>query len=285
MIDVQKLKANPLALLSRALLYVIVIVGAVVFAMPFVWMLRTSIMPPWQIYIFPPQWIPAELHFETWRNAWEMAPFGAFFKNTAIYALLSVAGTVISSSLAAYAFARIRFHGRDILFMMVLSTMMLPFQVTLIPQYLIFTKLAWVNTFKPLIVPSWLGASAFNIFLLRQFMMTIPWEYDDAAQIDGCSTFGIFWRIIFPLCVPALGAIAIMHFTYTWNNFMGPLVYLNDLEKFTISLGLQIFKTRLTTDVEELMAATVASLTPILAMFFVAQKYFIQGIVISGIKG
>ena len=285
MINLQRIKARPMVVVSRAILYMIVIFGALAFALPFVWMIRTSIMPPWQVFIYPPQWIPAELHWENWIRAWEIAPFGAFFKNTAIYSVLSVLGTIFSSSLAGYAFARIRFHGRDILFIMVLSTMMLPFQVTLIPQYLIFTRLGWMNSYRPLIVPIWLGSSAFNIFLLRQFMMIIPLEYDDAAEMDGCGTLGIFWRIILPLTLPALGAISIMHFTWSWNNFMGPLVYLNDLHKFPVSVGLQIFKTRLSVDVEEMMAATVASLLPIIAVFFVAQKYFIQGIVISGIKG
>jgi multiple sugar transport system permease protein len=285
MVSAQKLTTHLFGIVARTVLYLIVIAGAIAYSLPLLWMIRTSIMPPWQVNLRPIQWIPAELHWETWQNMWQKAPFGRFFVNTVAFSLLSVLGTVVSSSLAAYAFARIRFRGRSLLFMMVLSTMMLPAQVTLIPNYLIFTKLGWVNTYLPLLVPIWLGSSAFNIFLLRQYMMTIPLEYDDAAEIDGCSTLGIFWRIILPLTTPALGAIAIMHFTWSWNNFMGPLIYLNDLYKFPISVGLQMFRTRLRIEIEELMAATLASVIPIVVMFFVAQRHFIRGIVISGIKG
>jgi multiple sugar transport system permease protein len=161
----------------------------------------------------------------------------------------------------------------------------LPPQVTLIPRYYLFSELDWVDSLKPLLVPQWLGASAYNIFLLRQFMMTIPLEYDEAAIIDGCSLFGIFWRIIVPLSFPAFGVIAITHFTWAWNDFMGPLIYLNRIEKYTLSIGLRLFQTRLTIDYAALMAATIMSMIPILAVFFVAQRYFIQGIVISGVKG
>lgn len=279
------LRSSYWRLAGRLALYVIVIVGAVGYMLPLVWMVRTAVMPPWQVARYPIEWIPAEIHWDTWRKVWQAAPFGRFFGNTIAYTLISVLGTLFSSSLAAYAFARLKFRGRSILFILVLSTMMLPGQVTLIPRYLLFSRFGWINTYLPLLVPTWLGGSAFNIFLLRQYMMTIPLEYDDAAEIDGCSTMGIFFRIILPMSGSALGVIAIMHFTHCWNEFMGPLIYLNDLPKFTVAVGLQVFKTRMTVEMEQLMAATLVAIVPIIALFFIAQKHFIQGIVVSGVKG
>jgi multiple sugar transport system permease protein len=269
----------------RVLLYAIVLVGSVLFALPFVWMLRTSVMPGWQTFIFPPQWIPARWEWANWVKPWTMLPFGLFFQNTFVMAIASMAGTVVSCAIVAYGFARLRFRGRGILFLLVLSTMMLPSQVTLIPRFFLFSKIGWLDSLLPLIVPQWLGASAYNIFLLRQFMMSIPLEYDEAAIIDGASLFGIFWRIIVPLSLPAFGVIAITHFTWAWNDFLEPLIYLNRLEHYTISIGLRLFQTRLTVDYAAMMAATVMSMIPVLVVFFVAQRYFIQGIVISGVKG
>jgi multiple sugar transport system permease protein len=284
MISIQKVRANPAALMNRVILYTVVIAGAFIFALPFVWMVRTSVMPPWQVYIFPPEWIPAELHWANWRRPFEVLDFTLFVRNTCVITFFGVIGTLLSNTLVAFGFARLKFVGRDILFMMVLSTMMLPAQVTMIPTYVLFSRLGWINTFKPLIVPSYFG-SAFNIFLLRQYFMTIPLELDDAARIDGCTTFDIFMRIVLPLSAPALGVITIMHFTFSWNNFMQPLIYLWDQKKFPIALGLRLFENELTTEMEALMAATIMALIPVLVVFFVAQKYFVQGIVITGVKG
>jgi multiple sugar transport system permease protein len=284
-VAVRKFRAQPLKYVGRVLLYVIILFGAVVFALPFIWMVRTAVMPVDQTLMFPPVWIPRELVWANWAKPYDTLPFGAFFKNTFLYAMLSVVGTVASTSLVAFGFARLRFRGRGTLFLLVLSTMMLPPQVTLIPRYFLFSRLGWVDSLKPLLVPQWLGASAYNIFLLRQFMMSIPLEYDEAAIIDGASLFGIFWRIIVPLSLPAFGVIAITHFTWAWNDFMGPLIYLNRMEKYTLSIGLRLFQDRLDIDYAALMAATIMSMIPILAVFFVAQRYFIQGIVISGVKG
>ncbi|NOZ27784.1 MAG: carbohydrate ABC transporter permease [Chloroflexi bacterium] len=281
----QRFRANPSRILLRVLLYILLVIGAVIFAMPFVWMVRTSVMPGWQAYAFPPQWIPARIDWSNWRRPWEDYPFALFFRNSAFYAIGNVTGSVISTSIAAYAFARLKFRGRDVLFIMVLSTMMLPFQVTLIPQYVLFTKLGWVNTYKPLIVPAWLAASGFNIFLFRQYYMTIPRDLDEAAKIDGCSLFGIYWRILLPLSMPAFGVVAIQQFTFAWNNFMGPLIYLNHQEKFTVSLALRLFQTHYTLDMQALMAATIVALIPVITLFFIAQRYFVQGIVITGVKG
>lgn len=242
-------------------------------------------MPGWQAYEFPPVWIPAYFDWSNWIRPWQNYPFALFFRNSAYYAFFNVIGSVLSTSFAAYAFARLRFPGRNILFLMVLSTLMLPFQVTLIPQYVLYARLGWINTYLPLIVPAWLAANAFNIFLFRQYYMTIPRELDDAAKIDGCGLIGIFWRILAPLSLPVFGVVAIQQFTFAWNNFMQPLIYINHTDKFTVSLGLRLFQTQFTLDMQALMAATIVALIPVITVFFVAQRYFVQGIVISGVKG
>lgn len=281
----QRFLADPNSVVMRIFLYVILIFGSLVFAMPFIWMVRTSLMPGWQAYTFPPEWIPSYIDWSNWTRPFQNYPFSRFFLNSAYYALFNISGGIISTSLAAYAFARLRFKGRDLLFILVLSTLMLPFQVTLIPQYVLFTKLGWVNSYKPLIIPAWLAANGFNIFLFRQYFMTIPREMDDAAKIDGCGLIGIYWRILVPMSLPVFGVVAIQQFTFVWNDFMRPLIYLNRMENFTVSLALRLFQTQFTLDMQAMMAATIVAMIPVLAVFFLAQQYFIQGIVITGIKG
>jgi multiple sugar transport system permease protein len=290
MINIEQVRGNLAIRGARFVLYLLVSAGAIVFAIPFLWMVRTSIMPSWQVIIFPPQWIPAELHWANWRRPFELLSMGLLFKNTVILTAFNITATLLSNLPVAYGFARLRFPGRGILFLILLATMMLPRQVTMIPRYVLFSKLGWINTFKPLIVPTLFG-NAFTIFLLRQFFMTIPLELDDAAKIDGCGIFGIFWRIVLPLSRPAMGIVTIMAFTSNWNDFMGPLIYLWDRNKFTIALGLQLFKdTGMQhfgglVEMEALMAATIMALAPVLVVFFLAQKHFVQGIVITGVKG
>jgi ABC-type glycerol-3-phosphate transport system permease component len=211
-------------------------------------------------------------------------PFLTYYKNTIFLVVLNIIGAMASNSIVAFGFARVRFPGRGILFLLVLSTMMLPGHVTLIPTYVLFSRLGWTNSFKPLIVPTYLG-SAFQIFLLRQFFMTISPELDDAARIDGCGWLGIFGRVILPLARPALGVVAIFTFTGNWNNFFGPLIYLNSPKYYPIALGLQLMREREQTNMQLVMAMTVVSLIPVITLFFVAQRYFIQGIVITGVKG
>src|SRR5262245_8978178 len=225
--------------LGRLLLLIVVGSGSIIFMLPFAWMVSTSYKSTALVYVFPPIWIPDKLHWENYVEAWNRLPFLTFYKNTLIIVLFNQVGTLLSSSLVAYGFARLRFRGRDFLFLLVLSTLMLPAQVTLIPTYFIFSKLGWVNSLKPLIVPVFFG-SAFNIFLLRQYFMTISPELDDAAKIDGCSFFGIYWRIILPLSKPALGVVAIFQFTYDWNDFFNPLIYINSPKTFPIALGLRM---------------------------------------------
>jgi ABC-type glycerol-3-phosphate transport system permease component len=270
--------------LIKALLLCIAATGSVIFIIPFAWMVSTAGKPGELVWKIPPVWIPPTYEWQNYVESWNLLPFGTFYFNTTKVTLLTVAGVLVSSSLAAFAFARLRFPGRGVLFVLVLSTMMLPWHVTIIPQYIFFTKLHWVNTHKPLWVQWWFG-DAFSIFLLRQFFMTIPLEMDEAARIDGCSRLGVLWRIILPLSKPALGVVAIFEFTWSWNNFMGPLIYLDAQKLFTVALGLRLFQERAGTNVQYMMAQTVIFVIPVLILFFVAQKRFIQGIVVTGVKG
>ncbi len=223
-----------------------------------------------------------------WRNyllAWRALPFTTFLRNTIIITLSAVLGQLISTSLVAYAFARLRWPGRDALFIVVLATMMLPGQVTMIPVYLIFRQLHWIDTLLPLIVPAWLGGSAVYIFLLRQFFLTIPLELEEAARIDGASSFAIYWRIMLPLSKPILATIAVFAFIANWNDFMTPLIYLNSTDHMTLALGLRQFQGTYSSDWHLMMAAATAVLAPVLIIFFVAQKQFVRSIVLTGIKG
>ncbi|MGQ9629248.1 MAG: carbohydrate ABC transporter permease [bacterium] len=266
-------------------LLVLLIVGAVVMALPFCWLLSTSLKEDSQVWLFPPEWIPNPIAWRNYIDALTIFPFHIYFKNTFTITFLSVLGILLSSSFCAYGFARLRFPGRDFIFMIVLSTMMLPPIVLLIPQFIMFKYLGWVNTFRPLIVPAYFGGGAFNIFLLRQFFRAIPGELTDAARIDGCSELGVYWKIILPLSKPALTAVVIFAFLGHWNDFLGPLIYINSPEKFTVSLGLASFMDVYTTKWNFLMAASTVTITPVLILFFSAQRYFIRGVILTGLKG
>jgi multiple sugar transport system permease protein len=276
-------------IIGRVLVYAVVTFGAFVFALPFLWMLSASVKPAKYISLVPMIWIPPEYEWTNYLRPWRVMPFGTFYLNTCIITFSNVVIIVLTTSLVAFGFARIPFRGRNWVFLVLLSTMMLPGQVTLIPTYLLWSRLNAINTFWPLLIPEWLSA-AYDIFLIRQFYMTISPELDDSARIDGCGWFGIYSRILLPLAKPALGVLAITNFSYNWNNFFGPLIYLNEQKKFTIALGLRLFETRVgggTTiqNVGPLMAMTIVSMIPVLITFFIAQRYFIQGIVITGVKG
>ncbi len=273
-----------LAVLKQIVLLILVAPVAIVFLMPWAWMLSTAGKDMATLWAIPPVWLPRPYLWQNYAIAWEMGKFAIYFRNTAYMTSMNVIGNVVSSVVAAYAFARLRFKGRDILFIIVLATMMLPSQVTLIPLYVIFSKMRWTNSFKPLVIPGFFG-DAFSIFLLRQFFMTISREYDDAAYIDGCSHFGVLFRILLPQIRPAVAVVAIFVFTWAWNNYMGPLIYLSSPDLFPVTLGLQRFIGRANINIQYLMAMTaVATLIPVF-IFFAAQRYFIQGIVISGVKG
>jgi multiple sugar transport system permease protein len=270
--------------IGRILLYAALALGAVIFMAPLVWMISTSLKPEGLVYQIPIVWIPPEPRWDTYARGWNVLPFGTFYANTIYITVVNIIGLVLSSSLVAFGFARIRFWMRDTIFIVLLATMMLPSQVTLIPIYLFWSKLGLVNTFWPLIVPQWL-TNAYNVFLLRQFFMSINIELDDAARIDGAGWFRIYWNILMPLSKPALGVIAIQAFAWNWNNFFDPLIYLNEPRNYTIAIGLRLFQTQQSQRIPETMAMTVVALIPVLLVFYIAQARFIQGIVISGVKG
>ena len=269
--------------LNYILIYAILIAGALVILAPLAWMISTSLKNRSAVFRFPPEWIPDPVLWHNYPEALTILPFGTFFINTVIVTLLAVLGELISSAVVGYSFARLRWKGRNLLFVVVLATMMLPRQVTLIPVFIIFRSLDWINTFAPLVVPSWFGVP-FYIFLLRQFYMTIPFDLDDAAAIDGWSRLGVFWRIVLPLSKPVLASVAIFSFQYHWNDFFQPLIYLFDNEKFTLALGLRFFQGNYGTEWHYLMAASLVVMLPLILVFFFAQKIFIQGVVYTGFK-
>jgi ABC-type glycerol-3-phosphate transport system permease component len=269
----------------RLFIWIILVIGAVMMALPFVWLVISSLKYENDIFQYPPQWIPNPVRLQNYSDALTYKPFNIYLMNTMIIATLNMIAIIGTASLCAYGFARIKFPGRDFWFAIVLSTMMVPYFVLMIPQFVIFSRLGWIDTFLPLTVPFFFGGGAFNIFLLRQFFRTLPIELSDAARIDGCSEFGIYWRIIMPLAKPALATVAIFTFLFSWNDFIGPLLYLSSPEKFTVALGLATFRSIMRTRWDLLMAAATAMILPIVLLFFFAQRYFIQGIAMSGIKG
>ncbi|MFC4427274.1 carbohydrate ABC transporter permease [Deinococcus navajonensis] len=252
---------------------------------PALWMLSTALKADTQVYANPPIWIPNPLRVDNFAKAWSLAPFTRYAVNTALYAAAVVFGTVLSSSLAAYGFAKLRFPGRDVLFGVLLSTMMIPGMVTLIPQYILFSKLHWVGTYLPLVVPSFF-AGAFFTFLLRQFFMGIPNEYSEAARVDGASDFWIWSRVILPLSKPALATVAIFTFEGAWDSYVGPLLYLNDEKLYTLQVGLQFFRTATAVQWQYLMAAALLVMLPVIILFFAFQRYFVEGAAVTGgVKG
>jgi len=267
------------------LVYVIILSGAFVLMVPFAWMVSTSLKLPGDVFDWPPKWLPDPVVWRNYPQAWSYLPFNTFLKNTLIITAFGVFGQTLTSSLVGYSFARLRWIGRDVLFVVVLATMMLPFHVTMIPVFAIWKTLGFVDTFVPLIAPAFFGGGAFNIFLMRQFFMTIPLELDDAAKIDGCNIIAIYWRIIMPLSKAVVGTVAIFSFLGNWNDFLGPLIYLNSTQKYTLALGLQLFRGQYNTQWALLMAASVIVMMPVLVIYFLAQRYFVQGIVFTGIKG
>ena len=264
----------------------VIIVGAMLMLAPLVWMVSTSLKDEGDVFLIPVQWIPKRILWSNYPAALTFVPYGRYFLNSVVVTGLAVLGTVLSSSLVAFAFARLRGPGKDLLFIILLSTLMLPGEVTLVPVYLLFRNLGWLDTYLPLILPSWFGGSAFYIFLLRQFFLTLPTELDDAAKIDGASLFHIYARIVMPLSKPALASVAIFSFFMHWNSFLPPLIYLNTSEKYTLPIGLRLYLSTLANSHwNYLMAATLVAILPPLVLFFVSQRFFIQGAVLTGVKG
>lgn len=264
--------------------HLVLLLGCVIMALPFAWMFLSSLKTEPEIFIFPPRWWPETPQWSNYRAVVESMPFGWFVFNSFKIALLSVIGQLLSCSLAAYAFARMRFPGRETIFMIWLACLMIPVQVYLIPQYVLFRSFGWLDTHYPLFIPSFFGG-AFGTFMLRQFFLTIPGELEDAARIDGSSRFGIYWRIFLPLAKPALATLGVFVFMANWNNLLGPVVYLSSYEKMTLTVGLAFFRGQYTTQWALLMAGAVLSVIPILLIYAAAQQYFVRGVVLSGLKG
>jgi len=269
-------------------MHALLILGAVTMLVPFFWLVSTSLKPAGREFTFPPEWIPRPA---VWRNYVDMLfgpiPFVVLVRNTVVIAVLSLVGTLLSASLSAFGFARLKFAGREFWFMMVLATMMLPAVVTLIPTFVLFKELRWIDTWYPLIVPSFFGGGAFNVFLLRQFFLTIPVDLDEAARIDGAGSFRIWWQLVMPLSRPVLATIAILSFMGDWDAFIRPLIYITTMRKQMIGVGLAFFR-GLSSGYSKwnlLMAAATLMTIPVIILFFLTQRYFVKGIVMTGIAG
>lgn len=268
----------------KALIFLLLCLGAVAFMLPLFWAISSSFKPDYQVLEFPPRWIPDPIRWQNYPEALTYIPFGRYTLNTLVIAVLAITGNILSCTLVAYGFARLRAPGKNFFFVLMLSTMMLVDPVRIIPLYIEFNALGWIDSIKPLVVPAFFG-SPFYIFLLRQFFLSIPRELEDAALIDGASRLQILWRIILPLAKPAIATIAIFNFQGVWNDFLPPLIFLHDHSKFTISLGLNFFRSSYDVHWGYLMAASLVAMLPMVIVFFLAQKQFIEGISFSGMKG
>ena len=279
----------------QALLHAGTLVLAVFALFPFVWTVASSLKTPSELVLFPPPLLPYELQWKNYAEMTTVIPFWRWVYNSLFVTVLSTLGAVLSASLVAYSFARFRYPGRDAFFMLTLATIMLPVEVTIIPTYLIFFNLGWINTPWPLIVPQWLGGGAFNIFLLRQFIMSLPRDLDEAARVDGASYLQILRHIILPLCVPALATAAIITAISNWDAFLGPFIFINTRDNLLLAVGIREFQSQgaatggavvggLRRD-HLLMAASTLMTLPVVLLFFVCQRYFVRGAVMSGIKG
>ena len=271
--------------IRQTLIYITLVVAGTAFMLPFIWSLSSSLKPYGAGIKFPPEFIPSEFVWGNYPQVFRLIPFMTFFKNSVIVTGLSVIGELMSASLVAYAFARLRFPGRTTLFSIVLATMMIPYPVTMVPTFVLFNTLKLVNTFAPLVLPPFFGP-AFSIFMLRQFFLTINTELDEAAKVDGASEFLTYWRIVLPLSKPALATVAVFAFMYNWNDFLNPLIYLSDSSTYTLALGVNFLRSfRGGGDLSLQMAASVMFFAPCILLFFVAQRYIVEGVVTTGIKG
>jgi len=266
------------------IIYLMLIMGSLMFILPLFWALSSSFKSDYQVMQYPPQWIPSPLRWQNYPEALTYVPFWRFALNTLFIAAMAILGNLLSCTIIAYGFARLRAPGKNFFFILMLSTMMLVEPVRIIPLYIEFNKLGWIDSYLPLIVPAFFG-SPFYIFLLRQFFMNIPIELEEAALIDGANRLQILWKVIVPLSKPALAAVAIFNFQGVWNDFLYPLVFLHKQSNYTIALGLNFFRSTYTVHWGYLMAASIVALLPMVIIFFIAQRYFIQGITFTGIKG
>ena len=272
--------------IQKFVIYLVLISGAVIVLFPFLWTFSTSLKTPDQVYQIPPQLIPQPAEPMNYARVLVDRPFARWMLNSMFVVFISTLGMLLSCSLAAFAFSRLRWPLRDKLFLVLLATMMLPTQVTLIPTFILFKELGWINTYFPITLPAWFARNAFYVFLLRQFFMTIPLDLDDAARMDGASHLQVYWRIILPMSKPALGVAALMFAQFKWREFLAPLIYLNRTESLTAAVGLRTFMDETHgTDWELMMAANILFMAPVVIVFFFTQRYMIQGVVITGVKG
>jgi ABC-type glycerol-3-phosphate transport system permease component len=269
--------------LQRAIITALLFAVAAIFLLPFLWMISSSLKPNYQIFAIPPQWLPRPPRWQNYSEALTYVPFGRYALNTLLITVFTIIGHLLSCTVVAYGFARLRAPGRNALFLVVLATMMLPYPVTMVPLYVLFKTLGWINSYLPLIAPAFFG-SPFYIFLLRQFFLTIPQDFEDAARIDGANTAQIIWHIMLPLSMPALATVAIFTFQVTWNDFLGPLIYLHNQSLYTVTLGLNFFRATYTVNWAYLMAASLTTMLPVIVVFFAAQRLFIEGITLTGLN-
>ncbi len=271
-------------LIQQIVVYALLLAGSVLFILPFMWMIATSLKQSKDVFTYPPSFLPTSFEWRNYIAGWTILPFTRFLFNTVIVTGANVVGNLISCSLVAFGFARLRARGRNLLFLLLLATLMIPREVTIVPRFLLFSQIGLVNTLWPLILPAWFGYPFF-IFLLRQFFMSIPHELDDAARIDGASTLRIFTSVILPLSQPALATVAIFAFIGNWSNLLDPLIYIRSQELYTLALGLNLFRGVNFTQFNLLMAVSIIQLLPVLIIFFLAQRLFVQGVTLTGMGG
>lgn len=277
---------RPQRTLYIVFIYILLIAGALVFLLPLFWLITTALKENSEVYIFPPTFIPKTFRWQNFPEGWNYQgmDFPRWLWNTVFITATVTVGAILTSSLCAYGFARIKFPGRDLWFMLVLASIMLPGAVTLIPLYIMYNKIGWLDTFLPLTLPAYFGGGAFNIFLLRQFFTTIPIELEEAAILDGANRFRIWWQIMMPLCKPALATVAVFTFQAVWNDFYGPLIFLTNPNNYTLALGISFFKELYNTQIPLMMAMSFLMVIPTLVAFFIAQRQMIRGVVLSGLK-
>lgn len=270
---------------TTAIVYLLLIAGSVLCLMPLFWMLRSSLMTNVEIFMVPIRWLPEVFQWENYRDVFETLPFLKYYANSLTLVVFVVSGAVLTSSLCAYGLSRINWAGKKIVFTCIMGSMMLPVAVTIIPTFLMFRRIGLTNSLIPLIIPAWLGGGAFYIFLLRQFFLSIPKDLDEAARIDGATHLQIYSKIILPLTKPALVVVGMFAFMNTWNDFLGPLIYLNSDDKYTVALGLQLFVGSYRAEWQLMMAAACLVVIPAILVFMIGQKYLIEGITMTGVKG
>jgi multiple sugar transport system permease protein len=273
-----------LRFLHRLMVYSVLILLSILFLLPFFWMVSTSLKETDEVFTYPPSFFPTSFHWHNYIDGWRILPFSTFLRNSLIVTTANVIGNLISCTLVAYGFARLRGRGKNFLFLLMLATIMIPREVTIVPRFIFFSKLHLVNTFWPLILPAWFGWPFF-IFLLRQFFMTIPRDLDDAARIDGASHLRILWDIIIPLSKPALATVAVFSFIGNWTNVLDPLIYIRSTDLYTLPLGLNLMRGPQFTQYNWLMAVSILTIIPVMVVFFFAQRTFVRGVTLTGVGG